>query len=205
MAVEVEACLSSQVSKQRDVNGGLLTSPRALPPPFCPCPLFPLFHFDLTFPSKLHRLLFSCLAYRRYALVSLHLLSLCLLPSHCSYRLTTWELHCQHIIPRLIDKSHTLVTSIPAILYPTSTPPTISFYLIIEAKKMHDLRRQALLESRKTVSRKAASREASRSTSRVVSAQTSRQNSRQSSRAASRHPSDDEDEGNLSDETGTWR
>lgn len=69
---------------------------------------------------------------------------------------------------------------------------------------MHDLRRQALLESRKTVSRKAASREASRSTSRVVSAQTSRQNSRQSSRTASRYPSDDEDEGNLSDETGTW-
>ncbi|PCG93172.1 Armadillo-like helical [Penicillium occitanis (nom. inval.)] len=69
---------------------------------------------------------------------------------------------------------------------------------------MHDLRRQALLESRKTVSRKAASREASRPTSRVVSAQTSRQNSRQSSRAASRYPSDDEDEGNLSDETGTW-
>lgn len=70
---------------------------------------------------------------------------------------------------------------------------------------MHDLRRQALLESRKTVSRKAASREASRSTSRVVSAQTSRQTSRQSSRAASRYASDDEDEGNLSDETGTWR
>lgn len=70
---------------------------------------------------------------------------------------------------------------------------------------MHDLRRQALLESRKTVSRKAASREASRSTSRVVSAQTSRQNSRQSSRAASRYASDEEDEGNLSDETGTWR
>uniref|UniRef100_A0A093VB44 Uracil permease n=1 Tax=Talaromyces marneffei PM1 TaxID=1077442 RepID=A0A093VB44_TALMA len=69
---------------------------------------------------------------------------------------------------------------------------------------MHDLRRQALLESRKTVSRKAASREASRSTSRVASAQTSRQNSRQSSRAASRYPSDDEDEGNLSDETETW-
>ncbi|EED14065.1 IFRD domain protein [Talaromyces stipitatus ATCC 10500] len=69
---------------------------------------------------------------------------------------------------------------------------------------MHDLRRQALLESRKTVSRKAASREASRSNSRVVSAQTSRQNSRQSSRAASRYPSDEEDEGNLSDETGTW-
>ncbi|RAO73081.1 uncharacterized protein BHQ10_009093 [Talaromyces amestolkiae] len=70
---------------------------------------------------------------------------------------------------------------------------------------MHDLRRQALLESRKTVSRKAASREASRPTSRVVSAQTSRQNSRQSSRAASRYASDEEDEGNLSDETGgTW-
>lgn len=68
---------------------------------------------------------------------------------------------------------------------------------------MHDLRRQAL-ESGKTISRKAASREASRSNSRTASAQASRNNSRQSSRAASRHPSDDEDNGNLSDDTATW-
>ncbi|EQL29601.1 hypothetical protein, variant [Blastomyces dermatitidis ATCC 26199] len=53
---------------------------------------------------------------------------------------------------------------------------------------MRDLRRQAL-ESKKTVSRKAQSREASRATSRASSAQ----NSRPSSRNASRHPSDDED------------
>ncbi|KAH8688762.1 IFRD domain protein [Talaromyces proteolyticus] len=64
---------------------------------------------------------------------------------------------------------------------------------------MHDLRRQAL-ESGKTVSRKALSREASRHTSRTGSAQ----NSRQSSRAASRHASDDEDNGNLSDDTTAW-
>lgn len=69
---------------------------------------------------------------------------------------------------------------------------------------MHDLRRQALLESGKTVSRKALSREASRTNSKTGSAQASRQNSRQSSRAASRYPSDDEDNGNLSDDT-TWR
>ncbi|OKL63546.1 hypothetical protein UA08_02035 [Talaromyces atroroseus] len=68
---------------------------------------------------------------------------------------------------------------------------------------MHDLRRQAL-ESGKTISRKAQSREASRSNSRAGSAQTSRHTSRQSSRAASRHPSDDEDNGNLSDDTATW-
>ncbi|EEH07871.1 IFRD domain-containing protein [Histoplasma capsulatum G186AR] len=53
---------------------------------------------------------------------------------------------------------------------------------------MRDLRRQAL-ESKKTVSRKAQSREASRATSRTNSAH----NSRPSSRNASRHPSDDED------------
>ncbi|KAK2750855.1 hypothetical protein FQN55_001426 [Onygenales sp. PD_40] len=53
---------------------------------------------------------------------------------------------------------------------------------------MRDLRRQAL-ESKKTVSRKAQSREASRATSRTTSAQ----NSRPASRNASRHPSDDED------------
>ncbi|KAL1962755.1 hypothetical protein VTN77DRAFT_9209 [Rasamsonia byssochlamydoides] len=65
---------------------------------------------------------------------------------------------------------------------------------------MYDLRRQAL-ESGKTVSRKARSREASRSNSRAASAQSSRQNSRQSSRVASRYPSDDEDNGVFSDDT----
>jgi hypothetical protein len=68
---------------------------------------------------------------------------------------------------------------------------------------MHDLRRQAL-ESGKTVSRKAQSREGSRSSSRAASAQNSAQNSRQSSRVASRHPSDDEDNASLSDDTA-WR
>ncbi|KAE8350960.1 interferon-related developmental regulator-domain-containing protein [Aspergillus coremiiformis] len=61
---------------------------------------------------------------------------------------------------------------------------------------MPDLRRQ-VLESGKTISRKAASREGSRRTSRTSSAQ----NSHQSSRNASRHPSDEEDTGNLSDDT----
>lgn len=70
---------------------------------------------------------------------------------------------------------------------------------------MHDLRRKALLESGKTVSRKTQSREASRQTSRAGSAQNSRQTSRQSSRAASRYPSEDEDDGNLSDDTTAYR
>ncbi|KAE8145063.1 interferon-related developmental regulator-domain-containing protein [Aspergillus avenaceus] len=61
---------------------------------------------------------------------------------------------------------------------------------------MPDLRRQ-VLESGKTISRKAASREGSRRTSRTNSAQ----NSHQSSRNASRPPSDEEDIGNLSDDT----
>ncbi|KAL2823508.1 interferon-related developmental regulator-domain-containing protein [Aspergillus cavernicola] len=61
---------------------------------------------------------------------------------------------------------------------------------------MPDLRRQ-VLESGKTVSRKAASREGSGRTSRNNSAQ----NSRQSSRNASRQASDDEDAGYLSDDT----
>ncbi|KAG2421690.1 hypothetical protein HFD88_005666 [Aspergillus terreus] len=61
---------------------------------------------------------------------------------------------------------------------------------------MPDLRRQ-VLESGKTISRKAASREGSRRTSRTNSAQ----NSRHSSRNASRQASDDEDAGYLSDET----
>ncbi|KAJ5154137.1 Armadillo-like helical [Penicillium coprophilum] len=61
---------------------------------------------------------------------------------------------------------------------------------------MPDLRRQ-VLESGKTVSRKAASREASRTNSPTSSKPTSRQGSRNASRA----PSDDEDSGFLSDET----
>ncbi|EAW09181.1 IFRD domain-containing protein [Aspergillus clavatus NRRL 1] len=61
---------------------------------------------------------------------------------------------------------------------------------------MPDLRRQ-IFESGKTMSRKAASREGSRRPSRATSAQ----NSTNSSRNASRHPSDEEDEGNLSDDT----
>ncbi|OQE37259.1 hypothetical protein PENCOP_c010G06663 [Penicillium coprophilum] len=61
---------------------------------------------------------------------------------------------------------------------------------------MPDLRRQ-VLESGKTVSRKAASREASRTNSPASSKPTSRQGSRNASRA----PSDDEDSGFLSDET----
>ncbi|KAF4254877.1 hypothetical protein KXW98_005903 [Aspergillus fumigatus] len=61
---------------------------------------------------------------------------------------------------------------------------------------MPDLRRQ-IFESGKTMSRKAASREGSRRPSRAASAQSSKQ----SSRNVSRHPSDEEDEGNLSDDT----
>ncbi|KAL4757506.1 IFRD domain-containing protein [Aspergillus foveolatus] len=61
---------------------------------------------------------------------------------------------------------------------------------------MPDLRRQ-VLESGKTMSRKAASKEGSRRTSRASSAQ----NSHHSSRNASRQASDDEDAGNLSDDT----
>ncbi|KAL2862955.1 IFRD domain-containing protein [Aspergillus lucknowensis] len=61
---------------------------------------------------------------------------------------------------------------------------------------MPDLRRQ-VLESGKTISRKAASREGSGRTSRTNSAQ----NSRHTSRNTSRQPSDDEDAGSLSDDT----
>ncbi|KAJ5124684.1 Armadillo-like helical [Penicillium bovifimosum] len=61
---------------------------------------------------------------------------------------------------------------------------------------MPDLRRQ-VLESGKTVSRKAASREASRNASPASSKAASRQSSRNASRAAS----DEEDTGYLSDET----
>ncbi|KXG45726.1 Armadillo-like helical [Penicillium griseofulvum] len=61
---------------------------------------------------------------------------------------------------------------------------------------MPDLRRQ-VLESGKTISRKAASREASRTNSPASSKPASRQGSRNASRA----PSDEEDSGFLSDET----
>lgn len=60
---------------------------------------------------------------------------------------------------------------------------------------MHDLRRQAL-ESGKTVSRKARSRQASGQSSRAGSTASSRA----ASRVASRNASDDE-EGSLSDST----
>lgn len=70
-------------------------------------------------------------------------------------------------------------------------------YLVFyESLTMPDLRRQ-IFESGKTMSRKAASREGSRRPSRAASAQSSKQ----SSRNVSRHPSDEEDEGNLSDDT----
>ncbi|RAL06354.1 IFRD domain-containing protein [Aspergillus ibericus CBS 121593] len=61
---------------------------------------------------------------------------------------------------------------------------------------MPDLRRQ-VLESGKTISRKAASREGSRRTSRANSTQ----NSHQSSRNPSRYASDEEDLDSLSDDT----
>jgi hypothetical protein len=61
---------------------------------------------------------------------------------------------------------------------------------------MHDLRRQAL-ESGKTMSRKARSKQPSAANSRG----TSRANSRVGSKAVSRAGSDDEDGGDLSDET----
>ncbi|KAL4924686.1 IFRD domain-containing protein [Aspergillus undulatus] len=61
---------------------------------------------------------------------------------------------------------------------------------------MPDLRRQ-VLESGKTISRKAASKEGSGRTSRTNSAH----NSPKSSRNTSRQPSDDEDAGNTSDDT----
>ena len=62
---------------------------------------------------------------------------------------------------------------------------------------MHDLRKQALLESHKTVSRKARSKQSSMVSSRPLSAV----NSRVASRNISRAGSDDEDGGALSDET----
>lgn len=63
---------------------------------------------------------------------------------------------------------------------------------------MHDLRKQVLLESGKTVSRKARSKQASG----VTSQNGSPSGSRNASRAASRNASDDEDE--FSDGT-EWR
>jgi hypothetical protein len=69
---------------------------------------------------------------------------------------------------------------------------------------MRDLRRQAL-ESHKTVSRKARSRNISAVSSKVNSAVNSAANSRANSRNPSRHGSDDEDN-DLSDGSGTaWR
>ena len=64
---------------------------------------------------------------------------------------------------------------------------------------MHDLRRQALLESGKTVSRKARSRQSTPASSKPTSPATSRAASR--SRATSRAGSDEDGEGELSDET----
>lgn len=61
---------------------------------------------------------------------------------------------------------------------------------------MHDLRRQ-VLESGKTISRKARSRQASGASSKAASAASSRA----ASRTASRQASDDEDDNNLSDST----
>lgn len=61
---------------------------------------------------------------------------------------------------------------------------------------MHDLRRQAL-ESGKTVSRKAQSKQSSKASSRAASVA----NSRAASRNVSRSGSDEEEGGNLSDET----
>ncbi|PNS20343.1 hypothetical protein CAC42_5793 [Sphaceloma murrayae] len=63
---------------------------------------------------------------------------------------------------------------------------------------MHDLRRQAL-ESGKTVSKKAKSRQVSGSNSKTTSLNVSPEGSKVTSRVASRHASDDED--NYSDET----
>ena len=64
---------------------------------------------------------------------------------------------------------------------------------------MHDLRRQALLESGKTVSRKARSRTSTPASSKPASPATSRATSR--NRANSRGGSDDEGEGDNSDGT----
>jgi hypothetical protein len=79
------------------------------------------------------------------------------------------------------------------------TPRRPRFDRPVEVPTMHDLRRQAL-ESGKTVSKKAQSRQSSRASSRANSAP----NSRVTSRNASRHGSDEEEGGNLSDGTA-WR
>ena len=64
---------------------------------------------------------------------------------------------------------------------------------------MHDLRKQVLLESGKTLSRKARSRQSTPASSKQTSPATSRAASR--SRATSRAGSDDDGDGELSDET----
>lgn len=64
---------------------------------------------------------------------------------------------------------------------------------------MHDLRKQALLESGKTVSRKARSKETTPPTSRNISRGNSAAPSPRGSRVASRQGSDDE--GDFSDDT----
>src|ERR1700761_5600657 len=69
---------------------------------------------------------------------------------------------------------------------------------------MHDLRKQALLESGKTTSRKARSKQAQLSPSDRSTPGSSRNASRQGSRQGSRHGSSragSEDEGELSDTT----
>ncbi|KAL9126280.1 MAG: hypothetical protein Q9217_004653 [Psora testacea] len=65
---------------------------------------------------------------------------------------------------------------------------------------MHDLRKQALLESGKTVSRKARSRQSTPASSRLNTPATSRAASR-SRGSTSRGGSDEEGDGNLSDDT----
>lgn len=76
----------------------------------------------------------------------------------------------------------------------TSTP----HLLLLPLHDMHDLRRQAL-ESGKTVSKKAKSRQVSGSNSKSASQNVSPEGSKVTSRVASRNVSDDED--NFSDET----
>ena len=65
---------------------------------------------------------------------------------------------------------------------------------------MHDLRKQALLESGKTVSRKARSRQSTPASSRLNTPSTSRAASR-SRGASSGAGSDEEGDADLSDET----
>lgn len=99
-----------------------------------------------------------------------------------------------------IDIRHRHIFPIRSTLLPAHfdliAPHIDSRFALAPLITMPDLRRQ-VLESRKTISRKAASREGSRSASRASSAQ----HSRQSSRNASRQPSDDEETASLSDST----